>query len=266
MPEWLTSTIASLPSIDATVFAAFVAAIAAVSAAIVAARAARGAADRAAQGAKDAADRAAQGAKDAADRAARGATEAADRAAQVAKDAAEVAARGATEAADRAAQGAKDAAEVAAAVKRESETLSRLLVANVAPSMIGALKRLWAITSLFAASQTSPADLASRSNFIKALTEWYYTEGNGLFLSSRARDALFRVRCSALRREEARARGFDLDHDRWGPKTFPESDQELVRDLRNQVSILRSALKGQLGIFGVWSDDEDTPAVEASKR
>ncbi|MGX1151425.1 hypothetical protein [Bradyrhizobium ottawaense] len=149
----------------------------------------------------------------------------------------------------------KDAQHIAAEVKRQQETLSRLLVPVVAPSMIDSMKKLWQETANFAASQTPPiTDLERRKKFVEALSVWYYTDGNGLFLSSETRDALFRLRCYALLPEEAKDAGFYLDHARYGPKDLPKSDEELSKNLRDKASDLRTALKDQLGIYGVWSE------------
>jgi len=166
-------------------------------------------------------------------------------------------------AARKTAKATQEAAEIAAIVKRESETLSRLLVPLVTPSMIDAMKSLWVETSKFARSQTPPTDINSRKEFVRNLSVWYYKDGNGLFLSPETRDALFRVRCCALRPDEAKAAQFDdLNYERWGRKQPIQSDHELAESLRAQVSELRSALKRQLGIYGVWSDQQ---AAEGSK-
>ena len=113
--------------------------------------------------------------------------------------------------------------------------------------MIDAMKKLWTITSDYPASQSPPADLERRRKFVTDLTEWYYKEGNGLFLSIDSRNALFRVRCCALRPDEAKAIGLDLNHQRFGPGISPEKDDELTPALRQQASELRSQLKSSLG-------------------
>jgi hypothetical protein len=52
--------------------------------------------------------------------------------------------------------------------------------------------------------------LDKRINFVNGITKWYYTKGNGLFLSPETRDEIFKVRCWALRPGEADKLGLDF--------------------------------------------------------
>jgi hypothetical protein len=169
-----------------------------------------------------------------------------------------------------AAAASKEAARISATATRESARLAsrldRLLVPVVAAPTIEAMKSLWEITGQVPRSyRATPLDLNERKKFVGEITDWYYTRGNGLFLSPDTRDALFRVRCWALRPREAEVAGLDLQYEiffldrRKDPESLdrlkhPESDDELATNLRNELSTLREKIKQQLGIYGIWNE------------
>lgn len=126
-------------------------------------------------------------------------------------------------------------------------------------------EKLWAHTGLLAAfARSGYPTQVELGELAKELRDWYFDEG-GLYLSTRARDAYFRLQ---------RALRTLLNSSRWKEKNLTELDPESFEHLREIGSRLRSQLTYDVGTRqpfslsgkGSKSDPSGPPADDPGDR
>jgi hypothetical protein len=97
------------------------------------------------------------------------------------------------------------------------------LLRAAAPERVAAYKQLWSLTVSVKASDVGDIDVADRATLASRLTDWYYSNAGGMFLSHQAASAFLVAR--------------DLLKE--GP----------AKDIREEFSTLRSQLKYDLRFY-----------------
>ena len=88
-----------------------------------------------------------------------------------------------------------------------------------------AYRALWALTQSTRFLEKAPISPEDRRGLASAMTDWYYSEGQGLFLSQQSTDHWLAARCALL-------------------------DSTADDSLRPAFSLLRGQLKDDLGVYG----------------
>jgi hypothetical protein len=116
---------------------------------------------------------------------------------------------------------------------------------------LDAYVRLWRITETANPDRTIPLDTAERAQLYERLVKWYFEEGDGVFLSARARDLYVGVRtnliCPIEQFQPASVAG--------AMATLAPADADRRRGCVSvrQFSLLRTQIKGDLSIHrGYW--------------
>ncbi|MFB7618059.1 hypothetical protein [Kitasatospora sp. NPDC056181] len=125
---------------------------------------------------------------------------------------------------------------------------------KISERRLAAYGALWELSKAAAPSRPQPMSRQEQHALYRRLTDWYYTDGNGLLLSADSRE-IYRVARSNL----------CCPHDDLvppPPREMTESDPGYERwrgDLsRDQFSLLRSQMKADLAIFGrIYTDSLD---------
>jgi hypothetical protein len=86
-------------------------------------------------------------------------------------------------------------------------------------------RRLWALTEIVSPSVTDDLTNEQRKQFAETLRTWYYTDGNGIYLSRKAADLFLKAKASL---------------------TDPGKDSKAIREA---FSALRTQLKMDAGVY-----------------
>ena len=112
----------------------------------------------------------------------------------------------------------------------EESTQTKLLLAE---SRLPSFTRLWKITAITSPTRKNKIDDNARAALNTSLREWYYDNGNGLYLTNELRNTYRKAR------ESLEARSTDsLSED----------------NITKKFSTLRTELKNELGIYGHFKD------------
>jgi hypothetical protein len=124
----------------------------------------------------------------------------------------------------------------------------RLLVAELYRDNAAAFQKLFSLTVLAAASRADEISVEDRKTLVRLLTEWYYKDGNGIFLNNAARDSFFEFRRRLLTKEEAKGLGYDI---KWLEGYAYGSSDDMMKCIKSRASALRTELKTQLGVYRI---------------
>lgn len=134
---------------------------------------------------------------------------------------------------------------------RLANSYRRQLDLKTSERRIQAYAALWAMLRVASPSRPEPMSEAERNDLFEQVTDWYYTDGNGMLLTDKTRQLYLKakenLRCSADELfpaslcAEAHRRDFG-EHERWRSEIS-----------RRQLSLLRTQMKADLAIYGMVS-------------
>lgn len=130
---------------------------------------------------------------------------------------------------------------------------------------LSAYTRLWEVTGVAAPTRLDGKGIAGylrpdeRWRLWRAMTEWYYRDGNGLLLDDASKSVYLKVKHNlACRTEELEPEGLrnlvreELRQNRRGQGRPDAANDDVIRGLLaiSQLSLLRTQLKSDLRIYG----------------
>jgi len=135
-----------------------------------------------------------------------------------------------------------------------AHSLSRQVVVRVSEKRLGAYAALWDLTRVASPTRlrgdgAGPLTPAERTELHDQLLGWYYNKGNGMLLADGTRTMFLKVKDNLYKPPE------ELE-----PKSFREEvrqagddRKEAIRGERaiDQLSLLRTRMKADLGVFGI---------------
>lgn len=144
-----------------------------------------------------------------------------------------------------------------------AHSLSRQVALRVSERRLGAYSALWAITG--AASPTrlkeggaNPLKSAERQRLHDELAVWYYSEGNGMLLADGTRTMFLKVKDNLVRApEELEPKSFSTEVLHAG---VDEGEAIRGKSAIRQLSLLRTRMKADLGVFGIHYGGDLTDA------
>jgi hypothetical protein len=133
-------------------------------------------------------------------------------------------------------------------------SLSRQVALRVSERRLGAYSALWALTGVASPTRlreggAGPLKATERQRLHDELAMWYYSEGNGMLLANGTRTMFLKVKDNLVRApKELEPRSFSTEVLHAGV-----DEREAIRGKRaiRQLSLLRTRMKADLGVFGI---------------
>jgi hypothetical protein len=135
-----------------------------------------------------------------------------------------------------------------------AHSLSRQVALRVSERRLGAYSALWQITGVASPARlkeggAGPLNSRERQLLHDKLAMWYYSEGNGMLLANGTRTMFLKVKDNLVRApNELEPTSFSTEVLKAGL-----DQSEVIRGKRaiQQLSLLRTRMKADLGVFGI---------------